>query len=230
MFTTRSDIDNLPFAVLHISSIFKKHGVSTWLCYGALLWMIREGHLLPWNNVVELGFTSPRLSSRTIYRLLNTLSSHGYLATFYSTSRSFSVWHPRLSIQVNINHFFDTATYLSRPHEMCSQPSNSTSILAQSLWWLSTLLGAKVSFQWHDLLTTPIFRTFRLLFVCIIQQLPRSFRLSLSLYFLSSCILYPSSSTMVIPRDFVFPLNYIGFYGSEILFLLNRYPSIFVRR
>lgn len=217
MFASRSDTDNLPLSVLHISAIFSRYNVTTWLCYGALLGMIREGRLLPWNNDVELGFVSDKLTSRTIHSILRSLSFHGYLATYYSTSRSFSIWHPRLAIQVNVNHFIDSGDLLTRPHEMCSQPGNGVSLLPQLFWWFSTLLGSKASFQWKDLLSTPFPRTIRLLLINFIQLLPFFIRFNLSVCvykFLYSFM--PPSSTMIIPKEFIYPLDSVDFYGCPI--------------
>ena len=217
MFTPQSDTENLPLSVLHISAIFARSDVKTWLCYGALLGMIREGRLLPWNNDVELGFVSNKLSSSTIRSILRTLASHGYIATYYSTSRSFSVWHPRLAIQVNINHFADNGTFLGRPHETCSQPGNGASLLAQFFWWLSTILGAKVEFQLHDLPFIPLVRLIRILLIFFIQKFPLFLRSTLSYLIYTALYQFiPSSKTMIIPREFIFPLSSLEFYGGQI--------------
>ena len=102
MFKVRSDTTNLPFSVLYITRAFNKYGLNPWICYGALLGMVREGRLLPWNNDVELGLFCNKLSFTIIKLLLSDLSSAGFLSTYYSTSRSFSFRHSTLSIQVNV--------------------------------------------------------------------------------------------------------------------------------
>ena len=217
MFKVRSDTANLPFTVLYISKIFANHGLQTWLCYGALLGIIRENRLLPWNNDVELGLVCHKLWLSTVQSLLSDLSSAGFLSTYYSTSRSFSFRHPYLAIQVNVNIFLVDGEYLTRPHDMCSQPDNGSPFFSQALFWAFTLFGSRVSFKIKDLSSVHIVRSIRFLLTYLVQLLPRSFRLFLSyLFYQLLNFLGPSSSTKTIPHTYVLPLQTLDFYSGSI--------------
>ena len=49
-FKTQSDTVGLSKAIIDVTNVAKQHGLDCWLNYGALLGMVRENRLLPWNN------------------------------------------------------------------------------------------------------------------------------------------------------------------------------------
>ncbi len=54
-FPIRSNVNSLAKCVIEVMEICGNHKVNTWLCYGALLGIIRNKELLHWNNDAELG-------------------------------------------------------------------------------------------------------------------------------------------------------------------------------
>ena len=54
VYKVRSDVAKLAPAIIDVMAISNKHGVKCWLNYGALLGIIREQRLLPWNNDAQL--------------------------------------------------------------------------------------------------------------------------------------------------------------------------------
>ncbi len=218
IFLERSDIVNLPFSVLLVVNIFKQYSYFPWLCYGALLGIIREQRLLPWNNDVELGLVcSEPIDKKKVKKILDHLVAHGFIPTYYSTSQSFSVRHPSLAIQINVNIFSVYNHYLVRPHEVPSQPENGYPFLLQCFWWISTILGAKVSVNFRQLFQLPLHRIMRFLFILLLQPIPRLFRIILASFF-HTIATRPANSSMLsaIPCDYVFPIIPIPFYGSLI--------------
>ena len=53
-FEIRSDVEELAPAIIDIMNVALSNGVTCWLNYGALLGMVRENRLLPWNNDAQL--------------------------------------------------------------------------------------------------------------------------------------------------------------------------------
>ena len=79
-FPTRSNINNLIQTIHDATEIAQHHGVQCWLCYGALLGMIRENRLLPWNNDAELGCWYTSDINSKMKRIAVDLNKRGYKA------------------------------------------------------------------------------------------------------------------------------------------------------
>ena len=57
----RSDTAGFGDAKLDVAKVSEKHGIHSWLCYGAQLGMIRENQLLPWKNDTKIGYVGARI-------------------------------------------------------------------------------------------------------------------------------------------------------------------------
>ena len=84
-FPTRSNIKNLVQTIHDATEIAQRHGVQSWLCYGALLGMIRENRLLPWNNDAELGCWYTSDINSKVKRITADLNKRGYTVYYAST-------------------------------------------------------------------------------------------------------------------------------------------------
>lgn len=114
-FKTRSNTDNLAQAILVVTEIVQKYDIQCWLCYGALLGMVRENRLLPWNNDAELGCWHTIGIENKFKLIVKELISKGYNASYYSTIGTLSVKHD--GVDLNINCFWKEGDNAVRPHE-----------------------------------------------------------------------------------------------------------------
>ena len=103
-FPTRSNINNLVQTIHDAIEIAQQHGVQCWLCYGALLGMVRENRLLPWNDDAELGCWYTSDINSKMKRITADLNKRGYTVYYSSAIGSLSV--KKTGAVVNINCFW----------------------------------------------------------------------------------------------------------------------------
>ncbi len=138
-YPVRSDTENLAKAILEVMELADSHGVASWLCYGALLGMVREKRLLPWNNDAELGCWYEPEIKKKFRQMADELNSRGYHAYFYSTVGALGV--RKKGVNVNLNCFWREGEYAVRPHETASEPGYS-SLPSHLAYWVGVSLGA----------------------------------------------------------------------------------------
>ena len=137
-FETRSDTQELALSLIEINGICKKHGLYFWLNYGALLGMVREGRLLPWNNDVELGCWAHDTSKDKIKAIADHLNSAGYTCFYYSSFGTFSIKKGD-RVDININLYWIIDEFAVRPHETaCKYQGNN--FLASLFYWLAVFI------------------------------------------------------------------------------------------
>ncbi len=116
-FKIKSDVDQLGKTIIDVNKLASKYNLKIWLGYGALLGMVREKRLLPWNNDAELGFHFEENYHKKIIKIADELSLLGYNVYFYSTIGCLSV--KKIGVVVNLNCFWKEKEFLVRPHEEC---------------------------------------------------------------------------------------------------------------
>ena len=84
-FEVKSDTDKLSVAILEVMEVALSHGVKCWLNYGALLGIVRENRLLPWNNDAELTCWHEADITKKFKLITDDLNKRGYHTYFYST-------------------------------------------------------------------------------------------------------------------------------------------------
>lgn len=137
-FEARSDPQELAMSLIEINDICKKYELHFWLNYGALLGMVRERRLLPWNNDVELGCWAHRTSNDKIKAVVDQLNSAGYTCFYYSSFGTISIKKGD-SIDININFYWIAGEFAVRPHETaCKYQGNN--LLASSFYWLAVFI------------------------------------------------------------------------------------------
>ena len=219
-FPTRSNIKNLVQTIHDVTEIAQRHGVQSWLCYGALLGMIRENRLLPWNNDAELGCWYTSDINSKMKRIAADLNKRGYNVYYASTMGAISV--RQTSAVVNLNCFWREGDYAVRPHEEPTIQGYSFIFsrifyefgVAMGLYYdgfITTLLLSKST---KDLLRT--------VYVGIFRLLPCSVRKKLFLFFFNlSQKLGGIFQKTGIPLHFFETLSTIEFYGNNILIPKN---------
>ena len=136
-YTVKSDVGKLALAILEVMDVARAHGVECWLCYGALLGLVREGRLLPWNNDAELGCWHEGKSSDKFRAITDELNKKGYHTNYYSSNGSMAA--RRKGVIVNVNCFWREGDYVIRPHEVASIYRH-TPFFTYLLYWVATLM------------------------------------------------------------------------------------------
>jgi phosphorylcholine metabolism protein LicD len=214
-YTTRSDISALPEAVAEISKVASRHGVKCWLNYGALLGIVREDRLLPWNNDVELGcFYEKEMEFRFI-KVVNELSLLGYCCFYYSSIGSVSIRKGN-GVNININSFWDEKSYLVRPHESPSKREYST-MPSRVAYWLAVFLTSYCSIKILNIDNLRVKDYIKLFFIKIFRIIPLKIRIALfnKLIRLSKLLGGKFQKTKI-PKNFCNNLIYKDFYKYKM--------------
>jgi phosphorylcholine metabolism protein LicD len=133
-FEVKTDTKSLARSIIQVIEISKKHDLHCWLNYGALLGMVREKRLLPWNNDAELSCWNEKDIKKKAIKIVNDLSINGYSAYYYSTVGTINI--KKQGIDININFMWDENPLGTRPHEECSK-FKSNLILSYIVYWLA---------------------------------------------------------------------------------------------
>ena len=214
-FATRSNINNLVKTIHDATEIAQHHGIQCWLCYGALLGMVRENRLLPWNNDAELGCWYTSDINSKVKLITADLNKMGYTVYYYSTIGTLSV--KQTGAIVNINCFWREGDYAVRPHEVPSI-HGSSSMFARIFYQVGIFMGVyyngfitslRLSKSTKDLTKAVNVGIFRIL-PCIVRKKLVSFFYKLSQ---KSGGVFQKTG---IPLHFFETFSTIEFYGSNI--------------
>ena len=165
-FKTQSNTNELVSALIELKRICDEQDLRFWLNYGALLGMVRENRLLPWNNDVELGCWAHEVPYHKMKAVTDALGLLGYNCFYY---RSFGTLNIKkdTGVNININLYWCEGGYAVRPHETPSKFQNRH-ILASFFYWLSAYIylypsGVKKGFRhrnFRDTVKLTVYRVF----------------------------------------------------------------------
>ena len=133
-FKTQSDTIGLSKAIIDVTSVAKQHGLDCWLNYGALLGMVRENRLLPWNNDAHICCIHSANYKNQCIKIVNQLEDLGYRAYYYPTNGTVNV--KKRGVDVNINCVWKEKDMYVRPHEEAEYFAMKHGI-SHILYWLS---------------------------------------------------------------------------------------------
>ena len=215
-FPIRSNINNLVQTIHDAIEIAQQHGVQCWLCYGALLGMIRENRLLPWNNDAELGCWYTSDINSKMKRITADLNKRGYTVYYYSTVGTLSV--QQTGAIVNINCFWREGDYAVRPHEELSIQGYSF-IFARIFYQVGVSMGLYYDgFITSLRLSKSTKNLSKTVYVGIFRILPCMVRKKLFLFFFNMSQKFGGIFQKTgIPLHFFETLSTIEFYGNNIL-------------
>jgi hypothetical protein len=123
--------------IIDIAEISKSVGIDCWLNYGALLGIVRENRLLPWNNDAEISCWYTDGIEKRLVQLTDKLNNLGYNCFYYSSIGSLCIKHKNNII--NINCYFVEGNNVVRPHETASN-NGKDPILARIFYWLAIFM------------------------------------------------------------------------------------------
>tara|TARA_Y100001968_G_C19406092_1_gene743707 strand:+ start:859 stop:1689 length:831 start_codon:yes stop_codon:yes gene_type:complete len=219
-FPIRSDVNSLAKCVIEVMEICGNHKVNTWLCYGALLGMIRNKELLHWNNDAELGCWHDNRNKQRFRDITDHLINKGYVAYYYSSIGSISA--RKKGVQISINCFWRDGEYAIRPHESPSEIGKST-FFTSLFCWLALLLSSytgnpNINFFKDN----PIKHILKISIVKLLRILPISIRRSLMINsYIISQSLGGEFQTTSIDAKYFNKFKRIDFYGASILIPFN---------
>ena len=137
-FSVRSDVELLSDSLIEVLDIAEKAGIQCWVGYGALLGLVREDRLLPWNNDVELGCWYEDDINEKLLHVVDELNTKKYHACYYQTCGAISI--RRAGVNIVINCFWCDGKYAVRPHESPSQPGYAP-FLSQVAYWSAVFMA-----------------------------------------------------------------------------------------
>tara|TARA_B110000977_G_scaffold200611_1_gene291778 strand:+ start:1715 stop:2542 length:828 start_codon:yes stop_codon:yes gene_type:complete len=137
-FEVRSDTQYLSKCLIQVKDICEKHDLFFWLNYGALLGMVRENRLLPWNNDVELGCWAHETSNEKIRNVADALIDLGYTCFYYSSFGTLNIKKGD-GVDININLYWCSGEFAVRPHETASKYQDDN-FFASMFYWLAVLI------------------------------------------------------------------------------------------
>ena len=213
-FSSQSDSVLMVDAIKKVVRICNEHDVACWLNYGALLGMVREGRLLPWNNDAELCCWYEKGISTKFASIAKALNAEGYAAHYYSAIGALTV--RSRGVNVNVNCVWIEEAYAVRPHETAA---SYAPLAARIFYWMGTLLTAVpaglVSSRSEPLTVKGVVKSIAVTFAALI---PRIIRRSLYLSLLQASKASGGRfQKTAIPKEFYSELDYLDFYGCEIL-------------
>ena len=138
-FSIQSDVNKMAKSIQDVINIGESNGLICWLNYGALLGMIRENRLLPWNNDAELCCWYEPGISQKFQIIVDELNSMGYACYFYSSIGALSVRSE--GVIVNVNCLWREGNNVVRPHENPAQAGYAP-LISRVFYWMGTFLGA----------------------------------------------------------------------------------------
>ena len=214
-FKKQSNTKKLVIALIELKQICDEHGLPFWLNFGALLGMVRENRLLPWNNDVELGCWADDAPHQKMIAVTDALALAGYNCFYYKSFGTLNI-KKDIGVDININLYWRLGEHAVRPHETPSKFQDKH-ILASVFYWLSAYIylypgGVSQGFRrrnFRDTVKFTVYRVFaftspRIRKICFYKLL------DLSEYFGGVF------QQTAIPKKYFCKLSANDFYGCEM--------------
>ena len=132
-FSAQSDTKGLSEAIIDVNNVAKNNNLHIWLNYGALLGMVRENRLLPWNNDAHLCCEYEDNISEKFIQIVKDLDKKGYRTYYYPTVGAVNI--KKRGVNVNINIVWIENNYYVRPHEEAAKYKKAN-LVSHVLYWL----------------------------------------------------------------------------------------------
>jgi hypothetical protein len=215
-FKTRSNVKKLASIIIEVIKISKKHGVNCWLNYGALLGVIREKRLLPWNNDAELSCWHQKGIEQKLILITDEMNQKGYPSLFYSSVGTISIKDK--GVVININLIWKEEDFGLRPHELPTTP-NATPFLGRMFYWLAIFMCAYPSgFRWNLFKILSMTELVKIMLISLFKVFTLSTRKRIFLNLLIiSKIFGAKYQKTAIPYKLISDVVYCKFYGSKVL-------------
>ena len=201
-----------------VLDICKELNIEVWLAWGALLGIIREKRLLPWNNDVELMVIAKKNYHQKAVSLAKRLKNKNYHCIYYRNISALSIRSLTEDVNVNINFAKEGKEDISRPHETAAGDCKDSPKIAQIFWKIAIIFNSYCSLNMKVFQKISIKYKFKYLLIFLINPIPLFMKIQLSKFFhLISASFGGKSSSTCLPKDIILPLKNIEFYGRKEL-------------
>ena len=205
----------MTFCVLDIC---KELDIKSWLAWGALLGIVREKRLLPWNNDVELMVIAEKNYHQKALSLAKRLKNLNYHCIYYRDISALSIRSLTEGVNVNINFAKEGNEDISRPHETADGKCKNSSIIAQIFWKIAIISNSYCSLKFKVFQRLSLKYKFKYFSIFLISPIPLFIKIKLSKFFHSiSTSFGGKSASTTLPKNIILPLKNIDFYGREEL-------------
>ena len=217
-FKNQCNIQETIKATCSILETCKKHNLQVWICYGALLGLIREKRLLPWNNDVELMILESKNYHKKIIALAQELSNQKYHCIYHKNLSALSIKTVKEGVNININFAKNYKGYIIRPHEPNGGRDKDINIFSKFFWWIALLINSRSFVSLKNFHKISLKYKSNYLISSLFYLLPISLKefLSKTFHLISNKIGKRSIST-ALPVDLILPLKVTEFYGTTQL-------------
>ena len=151
----------------------KKLNIKVWFAWGALLGLVREKRLLPWNNDVELMVIAEKNYHLKALSLIERLKYSNYHCTYYRDISALSIRSLIDNVNVNINFTKEGNQYLYRPHESADGNNKDIPKIARIFWKIAIIFNSDCSLNIKVFLKLSLKYKFKYFSIFLISFLPR---------------------------------------------------------
>jgi len=201
-----------------VLDICKELNIKAWLAWGALLGIVREKRLLPWNNDVELMVIAEKNYHQKALSLAKRLKHKNYHCIYYRDISALSIRSLIEGVNVNVNFAKEGNEDISRPHETASGKSKDISIIAQIFWKIAIIFNSHCSINLKVFQKLSLKYKLKYFILFLLSPIPLFIKIKLSKFFHSiSNIFGGKSESTTLPKNIILPLKNIDFYGRQEL-------------
>tara|TARA_Y100000739_G_C20532786_1_gene429751 strand:+ start:66 stop:893 length:828 start_codon:yes stop_codon:yes gene_type:complete len=215
-FKSQSDTKLLSKSILDVLRITNKHKLKVWLNYGALLGMIRENRLLPWNNDAELSCFYDQDIEEKAKSIVKELSKKDFNAYYYSTLGTINIKKP--GVDININFIWIENSLGVRPHNECDK-FNFRYLRSYIAFWLAVSMSIyTTNFSISKIIRAGSKEKVKIILIAISKIFPKVIRkvlYRLLMYLAKSRKIIVDGKT-AIPLKYFNDFREIDFYGSKV--------------
>ena len=196
----------------------KELNIKAWFAWGALLGLVRENRLLPWNNDVELMVIAEENYHRRALNLAKILERIGYHSTYYKDMSVLAIRSLVDGVNINLNFAMLNGDEILRPHEEADGNNKDCPLIARTFWKISIIFKSYSFVSPKVFLKLSIKYKLKYFAIKLIMLLPDFIKnyCSNKFHLISNRFGGKSLST-ILPSETILPLQKINFYGRKEL-------------
>jgi hypothetical protein len=218
------DVEAMKCAIHEFSELLDQNGVSHWLNFGALLGLVRENRLLPWDNDAEINCWEDSLDVDLFVKITDELNCRGYDAYYLSSIAAISI--KKKGVEIAFSSYRRDGNRAVRPHEAHSEPGHGNK-MAKTFYFLSMLLTLYRSRRPSQAHFRSYKSTIKLFAVHLVRLIPLFCRRRLYKHLQNLSAAFGGEYQMTaIPSTFYDATETVSFYGKPIM--IPKSPELFL--
>jgi len=217
-FKIRSNVTESVKTTKDVFDAANQLGIKSWLFFGALLGIRREGRLFSWNNDVEICAYACKNYHQKVKKMSKILSKKGYNCIYYKNISALSVRSRVDGAVVNLNFATVFKNNLIRPHETADGTNNvGISPISFFCWWVANFLNSECAISFNTFLKISLKNKLKILIILSNKVFPKIIKKKLNLILFKLNYFFGGKSlSTAIPINLIEPLSIINFYGKEV--------------